>query len=379
MRKMGLKIVFTGLIITCLIGCQQQKHVVVSDSKQYKDGRLISKLVPVKKPNVSGKPINSSDFINQVLTVNKVSPNLYSSYYPTYNAIMSWLNSNTSLDELYRFGLNIYQMQGQDQQGNVKFTGYFTPIIEARLQPDHIFKYPIYRKPLRKGKLPTRQDIYNGALAGEQLEIAYSNSLIDNFMMEVQGSAYLNLNNDLPLNFFAYAGKNGHHYQSIGRILIDRHQIAKEAMSMQAIYQWVATHSESDVIELFSQNPSFVFFINKGVAPVKGASGIPLIAKTAVAADRKLIAPGTPLLAEVPILNTQGQFTGHYELRLMVALDVGGAIKGNHFDIYHGIGKTAGTQAGFYKHYGRVWVLTTIADNMNELLLNSALTSIEES
>ncbi len=34
-----------------------------------------------------------------------------------------------------------------------------------------------------------------------------------------------------------------------------------------------------------------------------------------------------------------------------------GAIKGHHFDIYHGIGKEAGQMAGFYNHYGRVWVL----------------------
>lgn len=41
----------------------------------------------------------------------------------------------------------------------------------------------------------------------------------------------------------------------------------------------------------------------------------------------------------------------------MVALDVGGAIKGQHFDIYQGIGHEAGQAAGFYNHYGRVWVL----------------------
>ena len=41
----------------------------------------------------------------------------------------------------------------------------------------------------------------------------------------------------------------------------------------------------------------------------------------------------------------------------MVALDVGGAIKGQHFDIYQGIGPEAGHMAGFFNHYGRVWVL----------------------
>ncbi len=60
------------------------------------------------------------------------------------------------------------------------------------------------------------------------------------------------------------------------------------------------------------------------------------------------------LLAEVPLLDNNGKFNGQYELRLMVALDVGGAIKGQHFDIYQGIGPEAGHRAGWYNHYGRV-------------------------
>lgn len=49
----------------------------------------------------------------------------------------------------------------------------------------------------------------------------------------------------------------------------------------------------------------------------------------------------------MPLLDNNGKFNGQYELRLMVALDVGGAIKGQHFDIYQGIGPDAGTvQAG---------------------------------
>lgn len=59
----------------------------------------------------------------------------------------------------------------------------------------------------------------------------------------------------------------------------------------------------------------------------------------------------------MPLLDNNGKFNGQYELRLMVALDVGGAIKGQHFDIYQGIGPDAGHRAGWYNHYGRVWVL----------------------
>jgi membrane-bound lytic murein transglycosylase A len=100
-------------------------------------------------------------------------------------------------------------------------------------------------------------------------------------------------------------------------------------MSMQAIRHWGETHSEAEVRELLEQNPSFVFFKPQSFAPVKGASAVPLIGRASVASDRSIIPAGTTLLAEVPLLDNNGKFTGQYELRLMVALDVGGAIKGS--------------------------------------------------
>ncbi|NAS64217.1 murein transglycosylase A, partial [Pseudomonas syringae pv. actinidiae] len=176
---------------------------------------------------------------------------------------------------------------------------------------------------------------YSGALSNE-LAIAWTNSLMDNFMMEVQGSGYVDFGDGSPLTFFGYAGKNGHAYRSIGKVLIDRGEVPKEEMSMQAIRQWADRHSEAEVRELLVQNPSFVFFKSMASMPVKGASAAPLVAKASVASDRSLIPAGTTLLAEVPLLDNQGKFTGQYEMRLMVALDVGGAIKGQHFDIYQG-------------------------------------------
>jgi membrane-bound lytic murein transglycosylase A len=60
---------------------------------------------------------------------------------------------------------------------------------------------------------------------------------------------------------------------------------------------------------------------------VKGASAVPLIGRASVASDRSIIPAGTTLLAEVPLLDNNGKFNGQYELRLMVALDVGGRSK----------------------------------------------------
>lgn len=374
MLKNIKNVLLTTLVITLLAGCQSSSETAAEKEQeqqhrgqQYKDGELVLELVAGNKVNLAAKPVNQEEYIEQVLALGKVSPSLYGRNGLTYHAISEWLDSGADVNKLTEFGIKPYQMKGTDGFGNVRFTGYYTPVLEARYQPDAEFKYPIYAKP--KGKrLPERADIYRGALADRGLELAYTNSLIDNFMMEVQGSSYIDFADGSPLNFFAYAGKNGHRYVSVGKVLVERGEVEKEKMSMQAIKEWVKQHKEAEVIELLGQNPSFVFFNPKGSALVKGASGVPLIAQSSVAADRRLIAPGSVILAEVPRLNDQGAFTGKYDVRLMVALDVGGAIKGHHFDIYQGIGHHAGEQAGFYNHFGRVWVLSVDGDDMSALL-----------
>jgi Membrane-bound lytic murein transglycosylase len=175
--------------------------------------------------------------------------------------------------------------------------------------------------------------------------------------MEVQGSAYLDFEDGLPLVFFSYAGKNGHSYSSIGRILVEQGEIAKEDMSIQAIKNWAKNKSEKQIKELLIQNRSFVFFKPQYNAEVKGAAAVPLVANASVASDKSLIPTGSVILVDVPLLDSDGQYRGRREVRLMVALDVGGAIKGHHFDLYLGIGDKAGEQAGYYNHFGRAWLI----------------------
>ncbi|CNF13388.1 murein transglycosylase A [Yersinia mollaretii] len=356
------KYLLSGIMIAVLAGCQSRP---TDRGQQYKDGHLEQPLELVNEPNATGKPVNAKDYSDQVKVINQSSPGLYGRNSSTFNAVENWMLSGADTSKLNLFGLNAYQMEGVDNFGNVQFTGYYTPVLQARYTPQGEFRYPLYRMPAKgkKGRLPDRASIYAGALDSRNLVIAYTNSLVDNFMMEVQGSGYVDYGDGRPLTFFGYAGKNGHAYRSIGKVLIDRGEVAKADMSMQAIRHWAETHSEAEVRELLEQNPSFVFFKPEMYAPVKGASAVPLIAKASVASDRSLIPAGTTLLAEVPLLDNQGKFTGQYQMRLMVALDVGGAIKGQHFDIYQGIGHEAGQAAGFYNHYGRVWVLKNAQSN----------------
>ncbi|MFC6378077.1 murein transglycosylase A [Tatumella terrea] len=355
MKGKWAKLALTGAFLALLAGCSSRP---TDRGQQYKDGKLEQPFALVNQPNAKGSPVNARDFAEQVRQIQGASGALFSRHSSTYNSIESWLVAGGNTRDLRQFGLDAWQMEGTDDYGNVQFTGYYTPVIQARYTRQGEFQYPIYRMPPRRRgyKLPSRAEIYNGALNSRYV-IAWSNSLIDNFMMDVQGSGYVDYGDGRPLTFFGYGGKNGWAYHSIGKELIDRGEVKREDMSMQAIREWAQNHSYADVRALLETNPSFVFFRPESYTPVRGASAVPLVAKASVAADRSLIPPGTVLLAEVPQLNEKGKFNGTYQMRLMVALDVGGAIKGQHFDIYQGIGPEAAHLAGFYNHYGRVWVL----------------------
>ncbi|KQN64707.1 murein transglycosylase A [Erwinia sp. E602] len=357
MKGRWAKVLLTGSLLALLAACSSKP---TDRGQQYKDGKLEQPLGLVNQPNAKGRPVNGKDYADQVQQVRSSSSGLYSRQVSTFSAVQSWLMAGGDTRQLREFGLNAYQMEGADNYGNVQFTGYYTPVLQARYTRQGEFQYPLYRMPPRpRGKqLPSRAQIYSGAL-GDRYIAGYSNSLMDNFIMDVQGSGYVDFGDGRPLTFFGYGGKNGHAYRSIGKVLIDRGEVKREDMSMQAIREWGLKHSEAEVRELLEQNPSFVFFKPENFAPVRGASAVPLIAKASVASDRSLIPAGTTLLAEIPLLDNNGKFTGKYEMRMMVALDVGGAIKGQHFDIYQGIGPDAGHMAGWFNHYGRVWVLKT--------------------
>lgn len=351
-----MKKVCNCILIIIALFITSCKNSPIFSTKQYDSGEFSQPLNLVQLHAV--QPTNVDDYRQQIALIKLTSPSLYKKNAEIYTAIEQWLNTDMINFGLNHVGLNSYQLAGIDNFGNTHFTSYYTPELKARRVRDEKFRYPLYTMPTHwKGKLPSRRDIYLGALDGLNLELAYTDSLIDNFLMEVQGSAYIDFEDGSPMVFFGYNGKNRHKYKSIGRLMVEQGIIDKPSMSMKSIKEWANQQTESDLIHFLQQNESFVFFTPKLSAPVVGSSGVPLVAKSAVAADNILLAPGSVLLVEIPLLNQQGRFTGHRELRLMVVLDVGGAIKGQHLDIYQGIGQVAGQLAGFYNHYGRVWLI----------------------
>ncbi|HAS6347951.1 TPA: murein transglycosylase A [Vibrio vulnificus] len=347
-----MKAYFPLLASVLLFGCAQP----TDRAQQYLDNEFSDVLNRVDVVS-SDKPRDFTEFQRQSEAVISNSPSLANLYQPLYERLNEWVLQSGDPSELGAYGIETAQLGGGDKQGNVLFTGYFSPVMELRHQADERFKYPVYAKPDCSEDCPTRAQIYDGALDGLGLELGYAENMIDPFIMEVQGSGFVHFEDDDTLEYFAYAGKNNKAYVSIGRVLIERDQVAREKMSLKAIKDWVLANDEATVQELLEQNPSFVFFEPRAAAPVTGSAGIPLLPMASVAGDRTIFPMGTPILAEVPLLNADGTWSGAHQLRLLIVLDTGGAVKQNHLDLYHGMGPRAGTEAGHYKHFGRVWKL----------------------
>lgn len=129
MKAGWAKYLVTGTLLALLAGCSSKP---TDRGQQYKDGTLNQPLALVNQPNAKGRPVNGKDFADQVSQIRFSSAGMYSRQSGTYSAIESWLMAGGDTRQLRQFGLDAYQMEGTDNYGNVQFTGYYTPVIQAR-------------------------------------------------------------------------------------------------------------------------------------------------------------------------------------------------------------------------------------------------------
>jgi len=273
----------------------------------------------------------------------------------TLRSTLTWLQQGTRDPSVIKG----YVLSGEDGCQNVFFTGYYTPVLQIRRQPDKHFRYPLYQRPtIASGvELPTRREIdEGGVLQGRQLELGYSDDLLAVYIAQVQGSVsvhYVDTGEDVTL---VYGGKNGHAYQSLGKALISDGKIPTEQISVEAIRRYFAAHPDQ-LTDYLYRNPSYTFFKPMTSGPF-ASSGAEVTQMVTAAVDPTVIPHGAVLLAEIPNIDANGQWTGRYDWRLLVAQDRGAAIRGaGRVDIYFGKGLSAEARAAQLKHYGRVFWL----------------------
>ena len=250
-------------------------------------------------------------------------------------------------------------------------TGYYEPLLHGSLKKSARFKYPIYKTP--KNLIITDKTNPNGSKRGkivknklvpydtrEQIEknpknpnlepIAYVDDKFDLFFLHIQGSGKIKLDTGEIINI-GYAEQNGWPYVSIGAYLIQKNYITKDEMSVQAMKDFFKANPKI-MDDVFKSNPSYVFFkISDNGAT--GALNTVLTARRNLAVDRSYIPLGMPVF-----LSTKNPVTKEPLNQLMVAADVGGAIKGEiRADFFWGFGDDAFHYAGRMKEKGKMYVL----------------------
>ncbi len=261
-----------------------------------------------------------------------------------------------------------------------QFTGYFEPELEGSRTRSKVFDVPVLARPddlVRLSKSAaarlgvaygrvvngaeqpyfTRRQIEQGELSAQNLELLYLRSWQDLFFMQIQGSGRVRLQEGGQVRL-AYAAKTGLPYTSIGKVLIERGELTREEMSMQALRAWLQQHP-GQARQVMWENKSYVFFREltghgSESGPV-GAQKLPLTPLRSLAVDRKYWALGVPLWISTTVFAN-----GHVRPfnRLMVAQDTGSAIKGAaRGDIFMGTGHQAGQDAGAMDHAGSLTAL----------------------
>ena len=259
-------------------------------------------------------------------------------------------------DDLHHY-LEAQQVRGRDKKGNVFFTGYYTPVLKVRKNPNSIYKYPIYAYPKNwEGHLPSRADIDGeGHLNGLGLELAYAANAVDVYVMQLQGSGYVEYLETGERFLFRYAGDNGRRYRNIQRFLKERKYLGVADLSFSNIRKYLNEHPEMQDSVLFSDRSYTFFTPQKGL--VKGAADVPLMKMISIAADPDYFPAGSVLLAAMPVVDNDEVI--HHEYTLLLPQDVGGAIRGTgHVDVYCGVGNAGKKRSSVLHQYGRLWMLT---------------------
>jgi len=304
----------------------------------------------------------------------------------TIKAFLEKKPSVNALNEFIRSKFVVYEAAG-NEKGEVLFTGYFEPIFDGRLEKSEAFPYPVYSRPqdLVEIDLSEFSDQYKGhkrlmARVNDAMRavpyysrkqinemkdfhkrskpVVWLKTRIDRFFLEVQGSGRIDLGQGDVLKVH-YAASNGNEYRSIGRYLINKKEISKENMSMQAIRTWLEKHPQR-MDEVLNHNESFVFFKTEQGGPY-GSLGVEVTAMRSLATDSRLFPKGALCYMQAQLPDKkEGPSPKTWQDASFFVLnqDTGGAIKGTaRADLFCGNGDYAEFTAGHLNTYGRLFFL----------------------
>ena len=277
----------------------------------------------------------------------------------------------------FEANFRVFRLEGADGPRGL-ITGYYEPEWRGSWRRGGKFRYPLYKKPadlvsvdlgrfsgewkgrhiagrVRGSRLEPydeRRRINDGSLAGRGLELLWLDDPVDAFFLHIQGSGRVRMT-DGTLARVGFAGRNGHGYTAIGRVLVKQGELPADGVSMQSIRRWLAANP-SRARGVMDANRSYIFFrLIDGEGPI-GAQGVALTPGRSLAVDRGRLPLGAPVWLE-----TRDPLERSRPIRrLMIAQDTGGAIRGAvRGDFFWGAGARAEAAAGEMQEPGTFHIL----------------------
>lgn len=270
-----------------------------------------------------------------------------------------------------------FQAQSVGDEGLL--TAYFAPRYEARMSRNAEFSAPVRRLPddlvvLDLG--PFEPALIGKKVTGHvegktfvpypdraEIEAAPTDKPLawmrpeELFFLQIQGSGVLVLPDGRRVKA-VFAGTNGKPFVGIATAMRDKGLLPDNNTSGDAIRTWLAEHRGPEADAIMRLNPRYVFFKmaeDDGKEPA-GSAGVSLPPGRAIAVDPSRHAYGALYWLDASAPALAGAFPVYR--RLAVALDTGGAIKGEvRADLYMGTGPEAGAEAGRVRHTLRLYRL----------------------
>lgn len=386
-------LVGAGLVVMVAVGCGPKKPVTVEPEptnywEELPPGeKALVKLEPAEYPDFSegfmymkhlelaaeysleylSKPSSQQRFPYLDVSHERAVATL-EAFIDLARTVRSGEELNRAIDERFE----VYMSRGCDEEGTVLYTGYYRPIFDARLKPDAVFKYPLYKRPddlerdeargiyQRKGggTYYTRAEIDNGALAGRGLELSYLRDRFEAYIVTVQGSGRLRLA-DGSFYDIGYHGDNGHEYSSVGQTLVDKGLIRPSDLSLQGLIGFFKAHPEQ-LDGALAVNDRYVFFLHRDGGEPIGSLNVPVTPFKSIATDKEVYPSACVAFLDtrVPGRDTAGGIMEYRFRGFAMDQDTGGAIRAaGRCDFFLGTGPRIGELAGRAYAEGKLYYI----------------------
>ena len=351
--------------ILFIVGCSSKNEIKKFDIEEKEDSNRL------EQTNYYAIEGFFEDDLNYALDVFKKDCKR-SKRYDLFKDICYKAQYETDGRKFFIINFQPYKLVDSKSSDEGTITGYYEPLLYGSLTKTNRYKYPVYKIPKNliisddpklkdyklRGKIvdnkivpyDTRRQIEANPNNPNLEVIAYVDDKYDLFSLHVQGSGKIQLEDGRIINV-GYGQQNGWPFTGTGNYLLEKGYVSRGELSIQGIKNFFK-RNPSKIDEVLNINDSYIFFrISKEGAA--GSLGSVLTAERNLAVDTEFIPLGMPVF-----LNTKNPVTKESINQLMVAADVGGAIKGEiRADFFWGFGENAFNYAGRMKEKGKMYIL----------------------